>query len=248
MAQTVVIAHRGASGTAPENTLSAVKRALEMGADQIEIDVHLSKDGEVIVIHDPTLERTTTGTGTVEEHTLQELKKLDAGTWFSEKFTGEPIPTLEEVLDMIDGKAVLLIEIKHGKQHLYEGISQKVIERVRKKKAASWVIIQSFETEVVEECIELAPDLEVHKLIVTNIPLLPLYTDGKLRFGSPFSFKGIKGLNPYHKTLSKRFVRKAHKKGWKVFTYTVNEEKAIQRCRELGVDGIITNFPERVKR
>jgi glycerophosphoryl diester phosphodiesterase len=101
--RTRVIAHRGFSGVAPENTLVAIRRGIEIGADMAEIDVTLSKDGYVVVIHDETLDRTTNGTGPVSDATLEELQRLDAGSWFAPEFAGEKIPTLGEVLDLVRG-------------------------------------------------------------------------------------------------------------------------------------------------
>ena len=110
--QPFFIAHRGASGTAPENTLPAIDSALAAGVDYIEIDVHLSLDGKVIVIHDATVDRTTNGTGKVQKLTAEYIQSLDAGSWFGEPFIGVKVPTLEEVIRHIDGKVKLLIEIK----------------------------------------------------------------------------------------------------------------------------------------
>ncbi len=122
----LVIAHRGASGYAPENTLASIRKGLDMGADMVEIDIHLSKDGEVVVIHDATLERTTDGTGKVQSKTLEELKKLNAGSWFGKEFSQEKIPTLKEVIDLMDGKALLLIELKNdSKNGMYEDLVEK---------------------------------------------------------------------------------------------------------------------------
>ena len=108
----LVVAHRGCSGRAPENTIAAFEMALEQGSDMIECDVRLTKDEEVVVFHDRALDRTTNGKGPVEQRTLEELKRLDAGSWFSSKFSGERIPTLSEVLHLLEGRAFLNIELK----------------------------------------------------------------------------------------------------------------------------------------
>ena len=242
----LVIAHRGASGTAPENTLIATQKALEMGADMVEIDLHMSKDGEVIVIHDATLDRTTNGSGLVKDHTLEELKKLEAGSWFDPKFNGEPIPTLDEFLILMDGKAIALLEVKKSKKELYTGIEQKIVELVRKHQAEKWCIIQSFETPTVQNFLQLVPDWEIHKLISGQVPVIPVYHDGQIRMGQAMSLPGIQAINPSHKALNRRFVRRAHQHGMKVFTWTVNEEKDFKRVLRFKVDGIITNYPERL--
>lgn len=244
----LVIAHRGASGTAPENTLIAVMHAMRAQADVIEIDVHLSADGEVVVIHDATLDRTTNGTGKVEDHSLEALKELDAGYWFDEKFEREPIPTLAEVMEVIDGKAILLIEIKRGKKGPYKDIERKIIDQIYQYHALEWTIVQSFEQKVVDKMIELAPEIELHKLVVRNIPLLPLHFDTRLQWGRMYRYEGVKAVNPWFKGLTKPLVEKAHQKGFKLFTYTVNEESDMKKCISYGVDGIITNFPAKLRR
>lgn len=242
----LVIAHRGASGYAPENTLAAVQKALDMNADLIEVDIHLSKDGELIVIHDATLERTTNGAGEVVKKNVSDLKTLDAGSWFGDEFKGEPIPTLKEVMELINGQSVILIEIKKGKAGNYQGIEQKTVDLIRELKAESWSIVQSFESEAVKNTYDIAPDIEVHKLIVRDFPFIPLYHDGTFRTGSVYSFDYAKAINPYYRLITQRFINQTHKRGMKVFTYTVNEEADIQRMIEMGVDGIITNYPDRV--
>jgi glycerophosphoryl diester phosphodiesterase len=134
----MVIAHRGASGYAPENTVSAFKKAIMMKADMIEFDVHLTKDGKVVLMHDKTVDRTTDGKGKVKEMTLKELKKLDAGLWFDKKFKGEKIPTLEKVLKKFKGKILFNIEIKS------EGTEEEIVRLIKKYKLEKDVMVSSF--------------------------------------------------------------------------------------------------------
>lgn len=244
----LIIAHRGASGYAPENTLASVQKALDMGVDIIEVDIHLSKDKELIVIHDATLDRTTNGMDEVQDHTLAALKKLDAGGWFDKSFEGEPIPTLREVMKLINGQSVILIEIKKGKSGIYTGIEQKVVDIIRAFKAEKWSIVQSFEPEVIEKMHKIAPDITLHKLIVGTIPIFSVYHDGKFRARSVYSFDYVQAINPYHYLLTQRFINETHKRGMKVFTYTINDENEIENVLKMGVDGIVTNFPDRVKK
>src|SRR5699024_7462523 len=142
----VNIAHRGASGHAPENTIAAFDKAFEMKADYIEIDVQMTHDGELIVIHDTTVDRTTDGTGAVSDFTFEEIQQLDAGSWFSEEFAGEQIPTFEEILDTYRGKIGLLIELKSPE--LYPGIEEKVADALKERNMDQpnnqKIIIQSF--------------------------------------------------------------------------------------------------------
>ncbi len=126
MKYTKILAHRGASAYAPENTMAAFKKAIEMNADGIELDVHLSKDGYIVIIHDERVDRTTDGKGEVKDFSLDELKKLDAGSWFSDEYKGEKIPTLEELLSLIKNTEIYLnIEIKAG-YRVYPDIEEKL--------------------------------------------------------------------------------------------------------------------------
>lgn len=244
----LVIAHRGASGEAPENTLVAIRRALEVRSDVIEIDVHLSKDKEVMVIHDASVDRTTNGEGLVQNLTKKELQALDAGNWKNSEFANEQIPSLSEVLELINGNAILLIEIKKGKSGRYSGIEDKVWKLIKSHQAQNWVIVQSFETETVNQFLSITSEIEVHKLIVGRFPLLPIHNDGKWRFRNYWKYDQVQAINPYHKFLTKKMVRRIHRQNQKVFTYTVNEISDMNRCVRLGVDGIITNYPAQLKR
>lgn len=228
----LIIAHRGASGVAPENTLAAVQKALDAGADIVEIDVHFSKDKKIIVMHDASVIRTTEGEKDLEQMTLEEIKSLDAGSWFSADYAGEQVPQLEEVLSLIQGQAILLIEIKKGRNGRYEGLEQAVIDVVDSAQARDKVIIQSFEYETVQQVQQLAPSIEVHQLVTAA--------------GGLDEYTGIAAINPYYRTLTHRFIRQAHERGLKVFTYTVNSEKEMKKCMRGRVDGIITNYPGRL--
>lgn len=245
-----VIAHRGASGYAPENTLASIGKGLEMGADMVEIDVHLSKDGEVMVIHDANLGRTTSGTGEIQSKTLVELKELDAGSWFSETFSKEEIPTLQEVIDLMNGKAKLLIELKNDSENkIYRGLAEKTMEIVNRNQAKSWCILQAFDSEYLWEIANSEQNtdkaFEFHKLIEADFNPLPIYIDTKMRFGTLEKSIGFQAINPYFIFLDKDKVQKIHSEGFKIFTYTVNEEADMRKIISFAVDGIITNYPDR---
>ena len=244
----VVVAHRGASSVAPENTLSAFTKAIEMGADVVELDVHLSKDGEVIVIHDHSVDRTTDGTGDIEHLTLAELKKLDAGSWFSNDFAEEPVPTLREALELVNGRAIVLVEIKWPEKGLYVGIEKKIVKLVRELQAESWVQYQSFNTNVVENLLAIDPKLPVYKLIVGKLPVLPVYYDDGFRLGNPIrKWKGrVLGVNPNQKFAGAHFIKKAHQAGLVVYTWTVNEDDKMNQLKQRGIDGIISNYPQKL--
>jgi glycerophosphoryl diester phosphodiesterase len=230
----VVIAHRGASHAAPENTLAAYKLAAEEGASVAETDVQLTLDGGVIAMHDDTLDRTTDGTGTVGQLTSAQIAALDAGTWFGRTFAGEPVPTLDALLEAATGNFVLCIEIKAG-----QGIVPRIIEILDARKARDLVLIFSFDYEQVALAKALAPD----------IPALAL-------FNRPGNRAGY-GNGPIHvaKTLKADligvdfngltvdFVARAHAAHFPVFVYTVDAPEDVRAAAAMGVDGIITNQP-----
>ena len=242
----LVIAHRGASGYAPENTLASIKKALEIGVDMIEIDVHQSKDGKVVVIHDETLDRTTSGEGLVKDQLWEQMRILDAGIWKGEEFKGERLPLLEDVIDKINGQCQLLIEVKNGGDY-YPGIEKSVWQIVQDKNAQNWCVIQSFKDVVVENFMQLNTNMPIYKLVVGNIPVLPFRVDTKLKLGSVLKYKEYDGVNPNKKFVRKRIVRKLHKRGQKTFVWTVNKKDDMKDIIEKGVDGIITNYPDKLK-
>lgn len=242
----LIIAHRGASGSAPENTLAAVQKALDIQVPIIEIDVHLTQDHQLAVIHDATVDRTTNSRGAIKDLEMSFLKSLDAGSWFSEDYVGEKIPTLEEVMKLVDGKSSLLVEIKPTWTGDHSAEKQ-VLALIRKYKAHDWCIVQSFDSKVLENMRELDPTIELHKLVVGNMPLLPLHYDTKWRWGSFMKYSQYAAVNPYYKLLSKSKVKRLHKRGQKVFSWTIDDPEKISKTAKKNVDGIITNHPERAK-
>ncbi|EOD01656.1 glycerophosphodiester phosphodiesterase [Caldisalinibacter kiritimatiensis] len=238
MEKSLIIAHRGASGYAPENTISAFKMALEMVCDGIELDVHYSKDGHLIVCHDERVDRTTNGSGFIKDLTLNEIKKLDAGTWFDYKYTNEKIPTLEEVLDIIWGKDILLnIELKNGIIQ-YQGMEEAVINMVDKYNMYENVIISSFNHY------SLLKVKEINKKIKTGV----LYVAGLI---SPWEYAkkiNAQAIHPVFHSVNKEIVKECKRNNLQVNTYTVNEEQDIHNIGNMKVSGIITNYPDRAKK
>ena len=149
----LIIAHRGASSLAPENTLAAVQKALDLKVDVVEIDVHRSSDGELVVLHDATLDRTTTGSGPVKQYSLEEVKSFDAGSWFSPSFVEERIPTLREVLEKTKDQATLLIELKGERTEV------RTVELVKELGMTDQVIIQSFDFLQIQKAKQKAPEI-----------------------------------------------------------------------------------------
>ena len=245
-----VIAHRGASGYAPENTIAAVKKALDFGVDMIDIDVRMTKDKEIVLMHDATVDRTTNGSGRVKDMTFDEIRALDAGSKFDSKFSGEKVPTLREVLDLVDGRAVVLIEIKHEQEH-HEGIAKKLVEIIQKERNGyDWCILQSYESDYLEIIHEEDPQIPTKKLLVgeDSAPLIAFYMETKVQLGraTKRDEEELDALNPPFETLSAKRIFRMHARGFKVYTYLVNEEEDMIKMLNAGVDGIITDFPDRL--
>lgn len=242
---TEIIAHRGASGHAPENTISAILKGVELNSHYIEVDVHMSKDGEIVVFHDDTLKRTTNGNGKIKNKTLSELKQLDAGSWFSKKFFGEKIPTLKEILDLDFQNAKLIIEVKNV-NNTYPGIEKKIVELVKKSSFSNQVIYKSFGTEVLERFHKLDPDNET--LYVTIGPVLSWFLiDDWLRIGSIYDLDFVNYIQVHRFFIRKHLVIDAHKKNKKIIAWDVHKPDHIQRMKNFNVDIIETDYPERIE-
>jgi len=231
----VWIAHRGYRLAFPENTLAAFLAALEMGAPMIELDVTLSRDRRVVVIHDDTVDRTTDGSGRVQDLTWPELKSLDAGSWFNPRFARERIPHLETVLDTVDRRACINIEIKSSAFETdcpEDGVENQVMGMIAARGIREWILISSFEFRILER---LSAMRDVPRLGV-------LLTEGI----DPHSIResrriGAFSINPDFTYLNADQVAAAHAAGLKVLTYTVNDAKAARALLGMGVDGIFTD-------
>jgi glycerophosphoryl diester phosphodiesterase len=241
-----VIAHRGASGSAPENTMAAFKKALALGVKVIETDVHLSKDGAIVVMHDPTVDRTTDGNGEVVNLSAAELKALDAGIWFGEGFKGEQVPTIEEVFDLVEGKAMLLVELKWRQDgEAYEGLVRKMIDLIAQRGARSWVVLQTFHPDYLRELDTDASKVVFDQLVFGVSDLVPCYYDNTFRLGRFTPFANARGVNIHYLYGSRDFIAEQHKAGRRVSLWTLNDESDLARGWNSGADGLITNHPER---
>jgi glycerophosphoryl diester phosphodiesterase len=234
----MVIAHRGFSGATPENTLASFQKAIEIGSDMIELDVQLSKDGKLVVLHDDTLDRTTNGQGRVVDYDLQELKKLDAGSWLGAQFSGEKIPTLEEVLDLAKGRVLVNIEIKHPEHGQYPitELADQALKGVKKAGVIDQVIFSSFNPAALEWIKKNEPRVWVALLYHRAWNSLPEVTGGK-------QYSVLNLRNSY---LTKTKIDKIRREGLRVNVYTVNSEEELEQFVRWGVDGIITNHPDRL--
>lgn len=236
--QVETVAHRGASGYAPENTMAAFQKGVDMKADYIEIDVQQTKDGELVVIHDVTLDRTTNGTGYVKDHTLEEIRQLDAGSYFAPEFAGEKIPTFEEVLDGFRGKTGILIELKAT--YYYPGIEQKVAEALKERNMHlpnnEKIIVQSFEFESMKKMDELLPTVPVGVLTGRATDL----SEEKLNeFVSYAEY-----VNPNQSLVNSSLVNEVHERDMGIMAWTVRKKEEVQPLLDAGVDGIITDYPD----
>ncbi|OMD74890.1 MULTISPECIES: glycerophosphodiester phosphodiesterase [Paenibacillus] len=227
-------AHRGASAVCPENTMVAFRKGLELGATGIETDVQMTKDGGLVLIHDETLNRTTSGTGYVKDHTLAELLEVDAGSWFGPEFKDERLPLLEDLLDLLQGRDTILnIELKNG-TFLYPGMEEKVIAAVRDFKMSDRVIFSSFNHYSLAYCQSLAPEIR------TGI----LYGEGLYRPWDYAATLGATALHAYHFAVLPEFVEEAAKHGVAYHPWTVNDPERMKYLIEAGVSGIITDHPD----
>ena len=248
-----IIAHKGASGLAPENTMAAFQKALDLGVDQIELDVRHTKDEEIIVFHDQRLDRIardTLGkkvTGDVHDYTLEEIKQFDVGSWYDSHYKDERIPTLKEVLDFIDGRCKVLIEIKHMDHPHYHDFAEKLVEVVlQEKNGEDWILLQSYEPQYLDEVHELDPLIQTKALIVgeDSAPLLAFYIETRIHMGRATENNRMKAINPHWETLSPRRIFQMHAKGYEVHAYPVNKREDMIKMLNAGVDGIITDYPD----
>lgn len=235
----LIIAHRGASGLAPENTLAAFERSVEEGADGIELDVHLTQDGELVVIHDDTLDRTTNGTGYIHEKSVDEIKTYDAGSWFDPKYASERIPLLQEVIDILPDKMLLNVEIKNFPT-VYDGIEEKLVEALEKNDRIHNTVVSSFDHESVRKVKQLAPDLKIGLIYSVN------FAD-TLAYLETFKAEKVYSLHPSHKVIYNRDIQPLLDAGLQVYPYTVNDETKAQHLHEKGVSGLITNYPSKIR-
>ncbi len=228
LARPVVFAHRGAKKYAPENTLASFQKALEMRAQALELDITLSKDGEVVVIHDDTVDRTTNGKGAVTDLDLADIKKLDAGAWFSKEFAGERIPTLSEVLNLVQDKALINIEIKNAGKRNAE-LVEKAAALVKKVKRQESIIFSSFIPKNVRTIRAALPECPAGLLTLPGLV-------GKMEIDL---LGGISPdlIHPHYSSLSARFIQRQHAHLKRVHTYTVNDPDLIRTLAQWNVDG-----------
>ncbi len=232
----LVIAHRGSSAHAPENTLAAFKLAAEQEADAIELDVDLTRDGHVVVMHDATLDRTTDGHGRVGDLTLEEIRRVDAGAWKDTAFRGERVPLLEEVFETVGQRLLINVEIK-GMALRGTGLEAQVAALIEKHGLIDRVIISSFNPLALRRVkyvnahlacgLLYAPDLPIFLRDAWLAPLIP----------------GLNARHPQHSQVNRAVVEQFHAQGLTVNVWTVNQAGIAQAMAQAGVDGIIGDDP-----
>jgi glycerophosphoryl diester phosphodiesterase len=232
------IAHRGASGHAPENTMAAFRRAVELGAIFMETDLQITRDARVVAIHDFTLDRTTNGKGQVHLQTLEEIRALDAGTWFGARggktFAGERVPTLKEILDFAkEHDVIFYLEIKSGPAW---GIEHAVVAALRDENASARVVILSFDPSTIDSVHRL--DSTMMTGFLCEHPSSDL-VERTVRIGA-------RQLVARGDLVTSDVVDKAHHAGLQVVAWTINEVDQMRRLVATGVDGIITDYPDRL--
>jgi len=236
----VRIAHRGASGKglAPENTLAACERAIQLGVDALEIDVHATADGHIVVLHDASLDRTTSGKGLVRQLTLEQVRKADAGSWWGEAFRGEKVPTLQEVLELARHRVLVLVEIKA------DGIAERTLQICADMRAEDQVVVQSFNPQTVHRIKLLDPGMPA-SLLIGKLPASPPRLRAR-RLARQLLQTGANALSIWHASLTPAFFEELRKRGISVWAWTVDEEIVMRDLVLQGIQGIITNYPDRL--
>jgi glycerophosphoryl diester phosphodiesterase len=241
------VAHRGASGYAPEHTITSYKMGEQLHGDYIEIDLQMTKDGKLIVMHDETLDRTTNGTGQVKDHTLSEIKKLDAGSWFNEaypekaktEYEGLQVPTLEEVFQTFGKNANYYIETKSPE--VYPGMEQKLEDLVNQYHInKDTLLVQSFSAASLQKMNQIDPSVKLIQLMEYKSPVV--LSDTELQSIKKYAV----GIGPNSDMIDKAYVQKAVQNGLQVHPYTVNEKDEMRKLIDWGVTGMFTNYPDRL--
>ena len=235
----IVVAHRGGANLGPENTLECISKGISAGADWIEIAVHLSADGKLVVCHDASVDRTTNGKGWISQMSYEEIRKLKVKDNNGDLCEGH-IPTLDEVLDLIKGKAHLLLEIKYSR-HSREGIEEMCLKCIEEHQAAPFVTIQSFDDNVLKKVHDLNPDISLEKLFFFVFPDTGLCLDERLHKFRFDDYAHVKSFNVWKGWLKDSLIEKVHDRGIQIKAWTVNDYDPDLAAK---VDGIITNSPE----
>lgn len=232
---TQIWGHRGAMAYCPENTIASFEKAVKLGVSGIELDVHLTKDNCLVVCHDEEVNRTTNGKGWIKDMTYNEIRKLDAGSWFDKKFTGLKIPSLIEVFNLYKCKDIIInVEIKAGSK-FYPGIEEKVIKLINKCKLKEKVIVSSFDHRAIVKI------KEIDKSIKTGL----LYVAALHKPVDYLKKVGADALHPHYLTIDSEVVKSSKKNNIPINTYTVNNMSTVEMLAKYNINAIITNYPDK---
>jgi glycerophosphoryl diester phosphodiesterase len=247
---TLIVAHRGGAALAPENTLAAFENALKIGVDQVECDVHLSKDGELVVMHDPDVSRTTNGTGQIGQMTLAEIKKLnDAAKFGDSSWPEQKVPTLAEVLDVVKGKAGIQIEIKVAAGNArYPGIEKKVADLLNAKSMTDKAIVISFDFPTLKDIKAIDPRIKTGALVNAQWMSSRMTKSPEQILDEVVQDTGADYFMPTSGSVNEALVKATHARGLKMGTWTVDATSEMKRLAGWGVDAITTNKPDELKR
>ena len=235
----IKIAHRGFSGIAPENTMVAFQKALEVGVDGVELDVHGTLDRQVVSIHDSTLDRTTDRSGSINQLTLSQIREADAGSWFSPQFAGEKIPILAEALDLIRQSSVAVVEIKDT------NIVEQVVKVIHQTNASDYVVVISFDQSALKQIRQLDPRIPTGFLVGSNDETNSM-KDPAIELVKQVSTIGAGTLNVQENMVLPTFAHQIRKRGINLWTWTVNDLARMRELVNCGVQGITTNFPQKL--
>ncbi len=239
-ARPLVFGHRGASADAPENTLAAFELAADMGADGVELDVQLSKDGEAVICHDFFVDKTTNAHGRVDAFTVEELRALDAGSWFSPAFVGQYIPTLRELFERLGRRLLFNVELK-SESLRDNGLERRVAQLIREFDLYDRVIVSSFNPAALWRMRRLDRRVDLGLLYYEEQPIH--LRRAWARYLIPFQ-----AMHPYYPMVDERYMAWARRNRYKVNVWTVDDEEEARRLLRLGVNIIITNRPGVMRR
>ena len=237
----LVLAHRGANKRAPQNTVPAFKKAVEFNADGIETDVHLSKDGKIVICHNYDIDATSNGKGLISDYTCDELKKFDFGSYFSEDFKGVTLPTISEMLDVVKDMKLINIEIKAPKQK--NDLVKRTIEEVRKYGLQDKVIISCFNPECIRESKEIDPEIRTGLLYEDDDLGKEIMAFGVEKYCAQLN---ANAAHPMRTLITEEEVKRLHALNMAVNVWTVNEKEDILRLAEWEVDSLISDIPDYV--
>ncbi|GAB6137522.1 glycerophosphodiester phosphodiesterase [Halanaerobaculum tunisiense] len=230
------IGHRGAGALAPENTLVSFRQAIKTGVDLIELDIQLTKDNQLVVFHDANLERITGADLRIKDLTLAQLKQYDIGSWFAERFRGERIPTLQEVIQLVKGKVQLNIELKPGVDYP-QLVIKKLLRLLIREDFKSEVLISSFNHRLLQKVKEFDATLQT-AILVASLPVKPV---------KMIKWARADGIHSHYLAVTKELVTEVQRKGYFINTWTVNKRQVIKDLQHKEVDGIITDDPRLFK-